>query len=143
MGGTGETTYELRAVLPPGRGLGRLIRKASISGEAFPSAAVLDLDGDGTSEILLHESSNYMTCDMSGGGSTSRWILVDGQGGVLWQDEDRHRTFGDRYDRDETADAVLVDLGGGLRGLRLRTETQEWWVFPKGRAPSDLPVCLE
>ncbi|MBW2276206.1 MAG: VCBS repeat-containing protein [Deltaproteobacteria bacterium] len=143
MGGTGKTTYELRAVPPPGRGLGRLIRTASIEGEAFPSAAVLDFDGDGTSEILLFESSNYMTCDMSGGGSSSRWLLLSGDGLVIWHDEERYRSFGEGYERDETADAALIDLGDGLRGLRLRTETQEWWVFPEGRAPAQLPVCLE
>jgi hypothetical protein len=143
MGGTGETSYELRALAPPGRGLGRPIRAASISGEAFPSAQVLDFDGDGTSEILLEESSNYMTCDMSGGGTTSRWILLDGEGNVIWQDDERHRSFGEGYDRDETARAALIDLGGGLRGLRLRTESHEWWIFPAGRAPAGLPVCLE
>ena len=143
MGGTGETSYELRALAPPGRGLGRLIRSASIGGEAFPSPAVLDFDGDGTSEILLLESSSYMTCDMSGGGSSSRWLLLGGDGLVIWHDEERYRSFGEGYDRDETADAVLIDLGDGLRGLRLRTETQEWWVFPEGRAPTEVPVCLE
>jgi hypothetical protein len=104
---------------------------------------VLDFDGDGTSEILLEESSNYMTCDMSGGGSTSRWILLDGTGRVLWQDEERHRSFGKGYDRDQTASAALIDLGNGLRGLRLRTDSEEWWVFPRGRAPAELPTCLE
>jgi hypothetical protein len=143
MGGTGETSYEIRALEPPGRGLGRLIRAASVPGESFPSPAVLDFDGDGTSEILIHESSNYMTCDMSGGGSTSRWLLIDGTGEVLWQDEDRHRSFGKGYEHDQTADAVLIDLGDGRRGLRLRTETAEQWVFPRGRAPAQMPVCLE
>jgi len=143
MGGTGLTTYELRALSPPGRGPGRLIRAGSIEGEAFPAPLVLDFDGDGTSEILLEEASNYMTCDMSGGGTTSRWILLTGDGRVIWQDRDRHRTHGDGYDRDETASAVLIDLGGGLRGLRLRTETEEWWVFPEGRAPAEVPPCLE
>jgi hypothetical protein len=143
MGGTGETSYELRAVPPPGRGLGRLIRSASIQGEGFPSPLVLDFDGDGASEILLDEHSSYMTCDMSGGGSTGRWLLLDGEGQVIWKDEERYRSFGDGYERDETASAALIDLGGGLRGLRLRTETEEWWVFPEGRAPEQLPLCLE
>jgi hypothetical protein len=143
MGGTGETEYELRAIAPPGRGLGRLIRSGSISGEGFPSPFVLDFDGGGTSEILLEESGSYMTCDMSGGGSSSRWLLVSGDGLVIWHDQERFRSFGEGYDRDETAEAALIDLGGGLRGLRLRTETEEWWVFPEGRAPEQLPLCLE
>jgi hypothetical protein len=70
-------------------------------------------------------------------------MLLSGTGEVLWQDEERYRSFGKDYDRDDTARAALIDLGNGLRGLRLRTDSEEWWVFPEGRAPKQIPACLE
>jgi hypothetical protein len=142
LGGTGETIYELRLVPSPGRGLGRLVRKGVVPGDGGAGAWSLDLDGDGTRELLVQETSGYATCDMSGGGSTSRWLLVRGDGTLLWRDEDRHSDFGDRYRHDRTADAKLLELGT-RRGLRFRTESQEWWVFAAGNAPAELPACLE
>ncbi|MBN1773437.1 MAG: hypothetical protein JXB32_19400, partial [Deltaproteobacteria bacterium] len=142
LGGTGESVYELRLVPAPGRGTGRLVRTGELPGEGGPSVWSVDLEGDGTRELLLEENSNYMTCDMSGGGSTSRWLLLRGDGSLLWRDDDRYTEFGERYRRDGTADGRLVELGAA-RGLRFRTESQEWWVFAAGNAPAALPACLE
>jgi hypothetical protein len=142
MGGTGESVYELRLVPPPGRGAGRLVRTGELPGEGGPSVWSVDLEGDGTRELLLEETTSYMTCDMSGGGSTARWLLLRGDGTLLWRDDDRHREFGEGYRHDGTADARLLELGS-RRGLRLRTASQEWWVFAAGTAPAALPACLE
>jgi hypothetical protein len=144
VGGTGETRYEIRAVPPPGRGDGRVVAAGEIGGEGWIAAYLIDLEGDGESEILVEESSNYMNCDVaSGGGSSSRWRLLDGEGRVIWEDERRHRSFGEGYDRDRTAEARFVDLGGGVRGVRLRTREAEWWVFPASRPVAAVPACLE
>jgi hypothetical protein len=144
VGGTGETNYELVLVPAPGRGAGRVIRKTSIHGEGWIGAFVVDLENDGENEILLHESSAFAYCNiMDGGGSSSWWSLLRGDGTVLWQDEPRRYEFGPDYRHDAQAKAVLVDLfPDGAHGLRLRTADAEWWVLP---AAHDVvpPVCLE
>ena len=142
LGGTGESKYELRLVPAPGRGSGRLVRAGSLPGDGGAGAWSVDLEGDGLRELLVEETSAYAVCDMSGGGSTSRWLLLRGDGTLLWRDDDRHTEFGEGYRRDETADARLVELGAA-RGLRFRTASQEWWVFAAGNAPAELPACLE
>jgi hypothetical protein len=149
VGGIEAGEYELVVLPPGGAGDGRVIRRAKVAGEGGGSPLVLDLDGDGRHEILVAESGSYMTCDMKGGGGTSKLLLVDGDGRVLWQDEPRYHSF-DRYPggtrtREARARARVLDLAGdGTLAIQIRTPTEEWYVLP-ARSPlrGALPACLE
>jgi hypothetical protein len=144
MGGSEDSEYEVRLLPPPGRGAGRTIRSARTPGEGWPAVRVLDLERDGRSELLIDETGSYMNCDIeSGGGGSSKWVLIAGDGTVLWEDETRYFEFGSGYRRDEQAQVAVVELSaGGMLGLRFRTSAEEWWVLPSsfGGAP---PPCLE
>jgi hypothetical protein len=146
-GGTGETRYEIVLLGPGGSGAPRVIRRAAISGEGGVSAGLVDLDGDGRYEILLEEVASYMNCDLdSGGGSSSRWFLLDGTGKELWTDQLRGREFGPhRAPRDATARATVLDLAGdATRAIRFRTPVSEWYVVPgEAAVPDVIPPCLE
>jgi hypothetical protein len=148
VGGIESGEYEL-VVVTGGPGDGRVIRRAKVNGEGTGSPALLDLDGDGRQEILLTESGNYMTCDMKGGGGTTRLLLLDGDGRVLWEDAPRYFSF-DRYpagvrQRDTRARARVLDLAGdGTLAIQLRTATEEWYVLPaRSRLQGAPPPCIE
>lgn len=146
VGGIERGEYELVALPASGTGKGRVLRRAKVDGEGGASPLLLDLDGDGRHEILVTESSNYMDCDMKGGGGTSKVLLLDGQGRVLWQDEPRYfsHTHG-RGRRDQRARVRVLDLAGdGTLAIQLRTPTEEWYVLP-ARSPLQgaPPACIE
>jgi hypothetical protein len=146
MGGTGESTYELALLTSPTTKKPEVIYTASIPGDGSANVSYFDLEGDGISEILLTESSGYMTCDMQGGGSSMRYSLLRGDGKFLYQDEKRHSSFDTGYrSNDQTAKAAVLDLGTKERALRFRTWNQEWWVLPQSFVlPKDkMPTCLE
>jgi hypothetical protein len=109
------------------------------------NVSVLDLDGDGRAELLVHESGTYgreVGPDMISI-SASTWMLLDGEGRVLWRDETR---FSEGYDRnDRTADAHVIDLAGdGSLAIRMRTSDAEWYVLPeRAPVPDRIPTCLE
>jgi hypothetical protein len=146
MGGTGETEYELVLLAPPKAEEQIPIYKKSIPGDGSVGLSYFDLDGDGLSEILLSESSGYMTCDMQGGGSSTVLSILRGDGGLLLQDESRHRSFDQGHRSvDNTAAAAVLDLGTKGRAVRFRTWSEEWWVLPPSFSlPADgMPTCLE
>ena len=88
-----------------------------------------------------------MNCDISsGGGSSATWRLLDGDGGVLWEDEERHQSYSPgRRDVDQLARARPVDLfGDGRLALRMRAGGQEWYVVPaSAELPDPVPPCIE
>ena len=141
--------YEVVSVSPPSGGtvaVRRVLYAGRVSGEVSVQARYLDLDGDGDSEILISEHGAYANCDIrTGGGSNDTLMLLDGQGRVLWRDETRHYSFGQKRRWDQTAHARALDLvGGGPLALRVRTHTHEFYVLPKSaRLPETIPVCLE
>jgi len=147
FGGRESGSYELVALAPPGTGSGRILASRKVSGSVSVSAGVVDVDHDGTYEVLVRESGSYSNCDMrTGGGSTSAWVLLNGAGQVLWQDEKRHRSFspGTR-DVDMQAHVRPMELfGDGRLGLRVRTNAQEWYVVPSDASiPDPIPACIE
>jgi hypothetical protein len=146
LGGTGETRYEIALLGPAGTGPERVIRRAEIGGDGGVSVSTVDLDGDGRHELLVNEHSNYMYCDIStGGGSSSRWLIIDGEGRELWADELRGRSYGEGGEHDETARVAVLDLtGDGRRAIRLRTFRAEWYVLPRAsQVPDAIPACIE
>lgn len=146
MGGSGVSRYEVVLLGASGVGPERVVWRGELPGEGSAAAELVDLDGDGRHEILLQERTVYANCDLStGGGGSSRWLVLDGEGATLWEDVARHSTFGDRTATDHEAAARVVDLAGdGTRGLRFRTAREEWYVLPAGAAvPAAIPPCLE
>lgn len=137
--------YELVVRSPPGLGQGRVIGRGSVTGEGGASVELLDLDGDGVHEILLRESDLHAAPAVTGAEGTSRWMLLRGDGHVLWRDRPRTvSTAGGRF-VDARARARALDLvGDGTLALQLRSPDAEWYVLPAGsQLPDPLPPCLE
>src|SRR6185436_12285246 len=87
----------------------RILRSEKATGALSVEASLIDLEGDGTYEILIDESVKYSDCDMKGGGSSSRLYLIDGSGAVRWEDEKRHEYLGGG---DASAHVRAMDLWG-------------------------------
>jgi hypothetical protein len=138
-------TYELLLLPPPGTGEGRVIRQAEVNGALQVTPQLVDLEGDGTYEIVLEESAGFSSCDRESNGSTATLYLLDGDGTVLWTDESRTEYFGGPGPApDLHAHARALELGdGGPFVVRVRAGNQEWYLLPAGSALPDLPVCLE
>jgi hypothetical protein len=137
--------YELLLLPPPGTGEGRVIRQAEANGALQVTPQLVDLQGDGTYEIVLEESAGFSSCDRESNGSTATLYLLDGDGTVLWTDESRTEYFGGPGPApDLHAHARSLELGdGGPFVVRVRAGNQEWYLLPAGSALPDLPVCLE
>jgi hypothetical protein len=138
-------SYELVVRSPPGLGQGRVIGRGSVTGEGGASVELIDLDGDGVHEILLRESDLHAAPAVTGAEGTSRWVLLRGDGHVLWRDPPRTvSTAGGRF-VDARARARALDLvGDGTLALQLRSPDTEWYVLPAGsQLPDPLPPCLE
>ncbi|MEP7123718.1 MAG: VCBS repeat-containing protein [Byssovorax sp.] len=137
--------YELVVRAPPGLGQGRIIGRGSVTGEGGASAELLDLDGDGVHEILVRESDLHAAAGISVAEGTSRWILLRGDGHVLWRDRPRTVTTASGRFVDSRARARALDLlGDGTLALQLRSPDAEWYVLPEGSPlPDPLPPCLE
>lgn len=145
MGGMGETEYVLSLYSPSGQEQ-KVLHNASIPGDGQVEVSYVDLDGDGFSEILLSETSSYMTCDMGGGGGGKTISLLGADGTLLYKDETRYSSFdvgGPYYDA--TAKVSVLDLGAKGRALRFRTWEKEWWVLPPALPlpTNGMPTCLE
>jgi hypothetical protein len=137
--------YELVVRAPPGLGQGRVIGRGRVTGEGGASVELLDLDGDGVHEILLRESDLHAGQAVNGAEGTSRWMLLRGDGHVLWRDRSRTvTTAGGRF-VDSRARARALDLlGDGTLALQLRSPEAEWYVLPTGsQLPDPMPPCLE
>lgn len=138
-------TYELVVRAPPGLGRGRVIGRGRVTGEGGAAVELVDLDGDGVHEILLRESDLRAAEGATGAAGTSRWLLLRGDGHVLWHDRGRSvTTEGGRFE-DARARARALDLlGDGTLALQLRSLDAEWYVLPVGsRLAEPLPPCLE
>jgi hypothetical protein len=116
------------------------------------TARLIDLDGDGTSEILLEEVTR--TAFHHGASwNTMRMTLIDGRGTVLWHEPqartDRwvHEGAGLRgpmrqVEVDGTA-VRAIDLGDATRPLRIRSARDEYYLLPARSKLRQVPVCLE
>jgi hypothetical protein len=138
-------SYELVVRSPPGLGQGRVIARGSVTGEGGASVELLDLDGDGVHEILLRESDLHAAPALGAANGASRWVLLGGDGHVLWRDPPRTvSTAGGRF-VDARARARALDLvGDGTLALQLRSPAAEWYVLPAAsQLPDPLPPCLE
>jgi hypothetical protein len=137
--------YEIVVRPPPGLGPDHIIRHASVTGEGGASVELLDLDGDGVHEILLRESELHAAEAITGAEGTSRWILLRGDGHVIWRDRGRAVTTAGGHFVDARARARALDLlGDGTLALQLRSPDAEWYVLPLGSPlPDPLPPCLE
>ena len=147
FGGQDGGDYELVVLSPPGVGPGRRIWKKEVSGATHAMAGLVDLDHDGRYEIVVRDGGSYANCDIStGGGSDSTWRLLDGDGNVLWEDEQRFHSFSPGHrDVDMQAHGRPVDLfGDGRLALRMRAAGQEWYVVPaSAELPEPMPPCIE
>jgi hypothetical protein len=138
--------YELVLLPPPGTGEGRVIRQAEVNGALRVTPQLVDLEGDGTYEIVLEESAGFSSCDRESSGSSATLYLLDGDGTVLWEDGDRSEYYGGPGRApDLHAHARALELGdGGPLGIRVRAGSQEWWLLAADAAlPEVLPICLE
>jgi hypothetical protein len=138
-------SYEIVVRAPPGLGQGRVIARDRVAGEGGASVELIDLDGDGVHEILVRESDLHAAPTLSGAEGTSRWLLLRGDGQLLWADRPRTvSTAGGRF-VDARARARALDLvGDGTLALQLRSPDAEWYVLPAGsQLPDPLPPCLE
>ncbi|MBI5499204.1 MAG: hypothetical protein HY907_03105 [Deltaproteobacteria bacterium] len=140
-----EAKYELVLLPPPGKGDGRVIWQAAVNGALSAEAWVVDLEGDRKYEIVLDESAGYSSCDRTSSGSVSTLYLLDGEGGVLWQDVERSEYFGEGRPPDLEAHARAMDLWGDQRrAVRVRAAGKEWYLLPAGaEASGPIPACLE
>ncbi len=97
------------------------IYQGEVSGEGGATVQLVDLDGDGRSEILVRESWNWMTCDLSGTALLSRWLLLTNQGHVLFQTQPRERSWTRGYawvGFEETAKVVPLHNGAAALAFR-------------------------
>ncbi|MBI5487076.1 MAG: hypothetical protein HY905_07065 [Deltaproteobacteria bacterium] len=140
-----EAKYELVLLPPPGKGEGRVIRQGAVNGSLSAEPWLVDLEGDRKYEIVLHESAGYSSCDRTSSGSVSTLYLLDGEGGVLWQDVERNEYYGEGRQPDLEAHARAMDLWGDeRRAVRVRAGGEEWYLLPAGaEASGPIPVCLE
>ena len=137
--------YELLLLAPPGTGEGRMIRQAEVNGHLNVEVSVVDLEGDGKSEIVLREAAGWSSCDRESNGSTSTLYLLDGEGSVLWGDADRTEYYEPGRYPEVAARARAMDLwGDGRTAVRVRAGGKEWYLLPASAASSEpIPVCLE
>lgn len=124
---------------------GRLEAIWRASGPRSTPSLRLDLDGDGVHEILLRESDLRAVEAVTGAEGTSRWLLLRGDGHVLWRDlRCTVTTAGGRFVDSRARARALALLGDGTLALQLRSPEAEWYVLPTGsHLPDPLPPCLE
>ena len=120
MGGSGETTYAIELSLA-GSGTWRTAFNGSIAGEGDASLALVDLNHDGRSEMLVHENSGYTDCDMEGGGNGTKWVVVGGGSRELFRGDGGWNTFslGEGGDSNRSERAVVVRLPSGADAIAL------------------------
>jgi hypothetical protein len=141
-----EASYRLVALANASSGAKRrTLGTFKTKGMLNVNVTTVDLEHDGIWEILVEQSAGYSDCDEKGGGSTSKWMLLDGDGRMLWADTERHSysSQGSRND-DHTARVRVMDLwGDGRKALHFRADGTEWYVLPRGSELTTIPPCIE
>lgn len=121
--GQGGIEHERYAIelLAGATGAPSRIYQGEVAGEGGATVQLVDLDGDGRSEILVRESWNWMTCDLTGTALVSRWLLLTDQGRVLFETQARERSWTKGYATlgfEETATVVRLHNGAAALALR-------------------------
>lgn len=133
VGGMAPSVYALEVVSGQ-TGARRKILRGEVLGEGSAHVQLVDLEGDGRPELLVAETGSYMTCDLGGGALTTRWVLVDAWGRVLYRSEHSELS----YDvggpaRDGRVRASIVALGDGRSGVELRGPARRRVLVADGR----------
>lgn len=153
IGGSAEPV-DLRLVAPQTFALGRTAWRSRLADsrlEADVTAALVDLDRDGTSEVLL-EDVRRTAFHHGASWNTMQMRIVDGNGTVLWE-EPRARTdhwiHADgrrgamRQDQIDGTHVRAFDLGDGTTPLRVRSVRDEYYILAAASKLATIPICLE
>ncbi len=121
----------------------RVIFKQNHHADAYKMKTfVTDLNGDGIGEILVNENSYGLLGKKSDSYEKSRWLLLDGDGKILWQDEFRFSRVPFEHHSGMASPRIIEWTGEGDYAIQFRTDKEVFYVLPTTTDKS-IPLCLE